>query len=128
MPSFYQAENVFYLPLKARWSFIMEHGKQEDVTLKVDAALKLIEQNNKALEGALPDNYFSRSGLDQSKFSALLDTIKNIDILKDESQDVIGRVYEYFLGKFAIAEGKGKAVYAKIYRESYCWNDRTLQR
>lgn len=108
MPSFYQADNVFYLPMEARWSYIMEHAKQEDITLKVDAALKLIEQNNKALEGALPDNYFSRLGLDQSKFSALLDTINNIDTLKDESQDVIGRVYEYFLSKFAIAEGKGK--------------------
>lgn len=108
IPEFYQAENVFYLPLTARWSYIMEHAKQEDITLKVDAALKLIEQNNKALEGALPDNYFSRLGLDQSKFSALLDTINNIDTLQDESQDVIGRVYEYFLSKFAIAEGKGK--------------------
>ena len=108
MPSFYQADNVFYLPMETRWSYIMEHAKQEDITLKVDAALKLIEQNNKALEGALPDNYFSRLGLDQSKFSALLDTINNIDTLKDESQDVIGRVYEYFLSKFAIAEGKGK--------------------
>lgn len=106
--AFYQAENVFYLPLEARWSYIMEHAKQEDITLKVDAGLKLIEQNNKALEGALPDNYFTRLGLDQSKFSALLDTINNIDTLKDESQDVIGRVYEYFLSKFAIAEGKGK--------------------
>ena len=46
MPSFYQADNVFYLPLEARWSYIMSHAKQEDVTLKVDAALKLIEQNN----------------------------------------------------------------------------------
>src|SRR5690606_16287027 len=54
MPSFYQADNVFYLPMETRWSYIMKHAKQEDITLKVDAALKLIEQNNKALEGALP--------------------------------------------------------------------------
>ncbi len=105
---FYQAENVFYLPEESRWTYIIENAKQEDITLKVDSALKTIERNNKSLEGALPDNYFSRLGLDQSKFSALLDTINNIDTLKDESQDIVGRVYEYFLSKFAIAEGKGK--------------------
>lgn len=108
IPEFYQAENVFYLPEESRWIYIIENAKQEDITLKVDSALKTIERNNKSLEGALPDNYFSRLGLDQSKFSALLDTINNIDTLKDESQDIVGRVYEYFLSKFAIAEGKGK--------------------
>jgi type I restriction enzyme M protein len=108
IPEFYQAENVFYLPEESRWTFIIENAKQEDITLKVDSALKTIERTNKSLEGALPDNYFSRLGLDQSKFSALLDTINNIDTLKDEAQDIVGRVYEYFLSKFAIAEGKGK--------------------
>lgn len=108
IPEFYQAENVFYLPEESRWTYIIENAKQEDITLKVDSALKIIERTNKSLEGALPDNYFSRLGLDQSKFSALLDTINNIDTLKDEAHDIVGRVYEYFLSKFAIAEGKGK--------------------
>lgn len=108
IPEFYQAENVFYLPEESRWMYIIANAKQEDITLIVDSALKTIERTNKSLEGALPDNYFSRLGLDQSKFSALLDTINNIDTLKDESQDIVGRVYEYFLSKFAIAEGKGK--------------------
>ena len=108
IPEFYQAENVFYLPEESRWTYIIENAKQEDITLKVDTALKTIERTNKSLEGALPDNYFSRLGLDQSKFSALLDTINNIDTLRDKSQDIVGRVYEYFLSKFAIAEGKGK--------------------
>ena len=108
IPEFYQAENVFYLPEESRWTYIIENAKQEDITLKVDSALKTIERTNKSLEGALPDNYFSRLGLDQSKFSALLDTINNIDTLKDEAHDIVGRVYEYFLSKFAIAEGKGK--------------------
>lgn len=107
-PEFYLAENVFYLPEESRWSYIIENAKQADITIKVDTALKTIEKINKSLKGALPDNYFSRLGLDQSKFSALLDTINNIDTLKDESQDIVGRVYEYFLSKFAIAEGKGK--------------------
>lgn len=108
IPEFYQAENIFYLPEESRWTYIIENAKQEDITLKVDSALKTIERTNKSLEGALPDNYFSRLGLDQSKFSSLLDTINNIDTLKDEAHDIVGRVYEYFLSKFAIAEGKGK--------------------
>ncbi|WP_267740548.1 type I restriction-modification system subunit M [Myroides injenensis] len=108
IPEFYQADNIFYLPEESRWTYIIENAKQEDITLKIDSALKTIEKTNKSLEGALPDNYFSRLGLDQSKFSALLDTINNIDTLKDEAQDIVGRVYEYFLSKFAIAEGKGK--------------------
>ncbi|WDF45821.1 N-6 DNA methylase [Chryseobacterium sp. KACC 21268] len=108
IPEFYQSQNVFYLPEETRWTFIMENAKQENITLIVDSALKTIERTNKSLEGALPDNYFSRLGLDQSKFSALLDTINNIDTLKDEAHDIVGRVYEYFLSKFAIAEGKGK--------------------
>lgn len=107
-PVFYQLQNVFYLPEETRWTFIMENAKQENITLIVDSALKTIERTNKSLECALPDNYFSRLGLDQSKFSALLDTINNIDTLKDEAHDIVGRVYEYFLSKFAIAEGKGK--------------------
>jgi type I restriction enzyme M protein len=76
--------------------------------LKIDTALHNIEKNNKALRGALPDNYFSRLGLDTTKLASLLDTINDIDTLKDKSQDIVGRVYEYFLSKFALAEGKGK--------------------
>ena len=56
----------------------------------------------------MPDNYFSRIGLDITKLSSLLDTINKIDTIKDAAQDIVGRVYEYFLSKFALAEGKGK--------------------
>jgi len=104
----YTKENVFYLPTESRWSFIQKNAKQEDIALKIDTALSTIENNNKALQGALPDNYFSRLGLDVSKLSALIDVINNIDTLASSHEDVVGRVYEYFLAKFAIAEGKGK--------------------
>jgi type I restriction-modification system DNA methylase subunit len=70
--------------------------------------LHTIEKNNKALKGALPDNYFSRLGLDVTKLASLLDTINDIDTTKDPKHDVVGKVYEYFLSKFALAEGKGK--------------------
>ncbi|WP_160182205.1 type I restriction-modification system subunit M [Paraglaciecola mesophila] len=104
----YTKENVFYLPEKSRWSFVQQNAKQEDIALKIDTALSTIEKTNKALQGALPDNYFSRLGLDVSKLSALIDVINNIDTLANPHEDVVGRVYEYFLSKFAIAEGKGK--------------------
>ena len=104
----YTKENVFYLPEESRWSFVQKNSKQEDIALKVDTALSTIEKTNKALQGALPDNYFSRLGLDVSKLSALIDVVNNIDTLANPHEDVVGRVYEYFLAKFAIAEGKGK--------------------
>jgi type I restriction enzyme M protein len=108
MKEFYNSKNVFYLPEISRWSFIIKNAKQDDISLKIDTALHTIEKNNKALKGALPDNYFSRLGLEQSKLSALLDVINDIDTLEDKEQDIVGRVYEYFLKKFALAEGKGK--------------------
>jgi type I restriction enzyme M protein len=108
MTEFYSMSNVFYLDEISRWSYIMKHAKQDDIALKIDTALHTIEKNNKVLKGALPDNYFSRLGLDTSKLASLLDTINDIDTIKDQAQDIVGRVYEYFLSKFALAEGKGK--------------------
>jgi type I restriction enzyme M protein len=107
-PEFYNLDNVFFLDEISRWSYIIQNSKQNDIALKIDTALHNIEKNNKSLKGALPDNYFSRLGLDMTKLSSLLDTINDIDTIKDKEQDIVGRVYEYFLSKFAIAEGKGK--------------------
>ncbi len=107
MVEFYAMKNVFYLPEESRWSFVQQHSKQDDIALKVDTALSTIEKNNKSLKGALPDNYFSRLGLDTSRLSSLIDSINDIDTVADNETDVVGRVYEYFLGKFAASEGKG---------------------
>ena len=106
MVEFYTMKNVFYLPETSRWSYIQQHAKQDDIAIKIDSALTAVEKSNASLKGALPDNYFSRLGLDGSKLSALIDTINNIDTVQDKAEDVVGRVYEYFLGKFAAAEGK----------------------
>ncbi|MBL3527523.1 MAG: SAM-dependent DNA methyltransferase [gamma proteobacterium endosymbiont of Lamellibrachia anaximandri] len=104
---FYTMKNVFYLPEASRWSFIQKHSKQDDIAVKIDTALHTVEKSNKSLRGALPDNYFSRLGLDVSKLAALIDSINNIDTVEDREEDTVGRVYEYFLGKFAATEGKG---------------------
>lgn len=106
--AFYTKDNVFYLSEQCRWSFIMQNAKQDTIFKVVDDALAQIEKDNKQLTGALPSNYYSNLGLDKSKFASLLDEINKIDTLQDEENDIVGRVYEYFLGKFAIAEGKGK--------------------
>jgi type I restriction enzyme M protein len=108
MVEFYTMKNVFYLPEISCWDFLIENAKQDDLALKVDKALATVEKNNPSLKGALPDNYYSRLNLDVSKLASLLDTINNIDTLRDKQQDIVGRVYEYFLSKFALAEGKGK--------------------
>ncbi len=126
MVDFYTMKNTFYLPEFSRWDHIAKHAKQDDIAVKIDTALHIVEQNNKSLRGALPDNYFSRLNLDVSKLSALIDGINNIDTLvkaesgsseedrvaseKDRTtseEDIVGRVYEYFLGNFAATEGKG---------------------
>lgn len=105
--AFYTKDNVFYLPQESRWSYIMENAKQDDIALKIDTALYTIEKTNPALKGALPDNYYSRLHIDTAKLASLLDEVDKINT-NDEENDIIGRVYEYFLGKFALAEGKGK--------------------
>jgi type I restriction enzyme M protein len=108
MPDFYNMSNVFFLEEISRWSYIVKKARQNDIALIIDTALHTIEKDNKALKGALPDNYFSRLGLDITKLAALISEIDSIDTLKDKQQDIVGKVYEYFLSKFALAEGKGK--------------------
>jgi type I restriction enzyme M protein len=108
MPDFYNMHNVFFLEEISRWSYIVKKARQDDIAIIIDTALHTIEKDNKALKGALPDNYFSRLGLDLPKLASLISTIDGINTLKDKESDLVGRVYEYFLKKFAIAEGKGK--------------------
>ncbi|BET98309.1 type I restriction-modification system subunit M [Xenorhabdus taiwanensis] len=114
MEIFYQQDNIFYLPEEARWTFIQERTKQDDIAVLIDTALSTIEKRNPALKGALPDNYFSRQNLEPKKLASLIDSINNIETTARETgvkelskEDLIGRVYEYFLGKFAATEGKG---------------------
>jgi len=108
MVEFYTMKNVFYLPEISRWTYLITNAKQADISIKIDTALFTVEKNNPSLKGALPDNYYSRLNLDVAKLASLLDTINNINTIKDKQQDIVGRVYEYFLSKFALAEGKGK--------------------
>lgn len=103
----YRAENVFFVPQAARWSYLHSQAKQPSIGKDVDTAMEVIEKENPTLKGILPKVY-ARPNLDKSALGGLIDLIGNI-ALGDEvakSKDILGRVYEYFLGQFANAEGK----------------------
>ena len=108
MMPFYTKDNVFYIPECARWAYIMQNAKQPDIAIKIDTALHEIEAKNPALDGALPDNYYSRLHMDPSGLSSLIDLINGIQFQVGGDKDVFGKVYEYCLRQFALKEGKGK--------------------
>jgi type I restriction enzyme M protein len=103
----YKAENIFFVPPSARWSFLQSHAKQPTIGLKVDEAMDAIERENASLKGVLPKVY-ARQNLDPTSLGGLIDLIGNIALgdAKSRSADVLGHVFEYFLGEFALAEGK----------------------
>ncbi len=103
----YTAENVFWVPPEARWGNIQDHGKQPDIAKLIDDAMYAIERDNPKLKGKLPRDY-ARRGIPAERMGGLIDLISGMAIGTDQARakDVLGRVYEYFLGKFAAAEGK----------------------
>jgi len=104
----YTAENVFWVPQPARWSYLQDNAKQPTVGKLIDDAMDAIEHENPGLRGVLPKRY-AREDLDKRRLGELIDLIGNISMgdTESKSKDVLGRVYEYFLGRFASAEGKG---------------------
>jgi type I restriction enzyme M protein len=104
----YASENVFWVPAEARWKHLQANAKQPDIGKLIDDAMVAIERENPSLKGVLPKDY-ARPSLDKQRLGELIDLIGTLG-LGDEasrSKDVLGRVYEYFLGRFASAEGKG---------------------
>jgi type I restriction enzyme M protein len=103
----YKAENVFFVPPSARWHFLQSHAKQPTIGKTVDEAMDAIEKENPSLKGVLPKVY-ARQNLDPTSLGELIDMIGNIALgdAKSRSADILGHVFEYFLGEFALAEGK----------------------
>ncbi len=103
----YKAENVFFVPTEARWNFLLSIAKQPTIGKTVDEAMDAIEKENPSLKGVLPKVY-ARQNLDPTSLGELIDLIGNIALgdAKSRSADVLGHVFEYFLGEFALAEGK----------------------
>lgn len=103
----YKAENVFFVPTNARWNFLLSKAKQPTIGKTVDDAMDAIERENPSLKGVLPKVY-ARQNLDPTSLGELIDLIGNIALgdAKSRSADILGHVFEYFLGEFALAEGK----------------------
>lgn len=103
----YKAENVFFVPENARWSYLQSKAKLPAIGKEVDNAMDAIEKDNPSLKDVLPKVY-ARGNLDPTNLGGLIDLISNIALgdAKARSADVLGHVFEYFLGEFALAEGK----------------------
>ncbi|MDV6318676.1 class I SAM-dependent DNA methyltransferase [Chromohalobacter sp. HP20-39] len=104
----YAAANIFWVPKEARWDKIQAEAPQPTIGKVIDEAMVALERENPSLKGVLPKDY-SRPALDKTRLGELVKTVGDIDLQARQSgvQDPLGRVYEYFLGKFAAAEGKG---------------------
>lgn len=103
----YTVDGVFFVPEKARWSYIRSHAKQPEIGKIIDGAMEEIENKNPKLKGILQKNY-ARETLNKRSLGELIDLISSIGLgdYESKSKDILGRVYEYFLGMFADAEGK----------------------
>lgn len=103
----YRAYNIFFVPEKARWQYLQDRAKQPEIGKWIDEAMDAIEKINPSLKGVLPQIY-ADPDLNKQRLGELIDLIGTIGFNQDvhKSQDLLGRVYEYFLGQFADAEGK----------------------
>ncbi len=103
----YTAKNIFFVPPSARWSYLCSRAKQPEIGKKIDLAMDAIERQNPSLKNVLPKVY-AKGNLDPFTLGKLIDEFSNIDMesAKGRSADVLGHVFEYFLGQFGLAEGK----------------------
>lgn len=101
----YLAENVFWIPEKARWEYLAARAKQPEIGVLVDKAMEAIECDNPSLKGVLPKDY-AREALDKRRLGELIDLFTNIKFDTTSPKDLLGQVYEYFMGMFADSEGK----------------------
>jgi len=103
----YLADNVFWVPKEARWSYLQANAKRPEIGSLIDDGMRAIEKENESLKGVLPKDY-ARPSLNKVMLGELIDLISGIALNEegDRSKDILGRVYEYFLGQFAGAEGK----------------------
>lgn len=106
-PDEYRADNIFWVPKEARWSHLQGNAKQAKIGKLIDDAMVALEAQNPTLKGVLQKDY-GRPGLDKTRLGELIDLVGTIGLgdRENRSRDVLGRVYEYFLTKFAAAEGK----------------------
>jgi type I restriction enzyme M protein len=107
-PDEYRAENVFWVPKEARWENLKKNAKQPIIGKIIDEAMDAVERDNPSLKGVLSSMNYARPALDKQRLGELIDLIGTIGLgdYESRSKDILGWVYEYFLGQFADAEGK----------------------
>ena len=103
----YEAKNIFFVPPSARWSYLCSRAKLPEIGKDIDSAMDAIEGDNPSLKGVLPKIYAQRK-LDPESLGKLIDEFSNINMeeAKGRSADILGHVFEYFLGQFGLSEGK----------------------
>ncbi|MHB0878361.1 MAG: type I restriction-modification system subunit M, partial [Anaerolineae bacterium] len=113
----YRAASIFWVPVEARWSYLKANAPQPTIGVLVDDAMAAIERDNPTLKGVLPKDY-ARPGLDRERLGQLINLVSDIALgsAADRAKDTLGRVYEYFLARFASAEGKSGG---QFYTPSY---------
>ncbi len=106
-PDEYRAANIFWVPKEARWGHLKDNAPQSTIGRLVDDAMTAIERDNPSLKGVLPKDY-ARPGLDKQRLGQLINLVSDIALGSpaDRAKDTLGRVYEYFLARFASTEGK----------------------
>ena len=102
---YYTADNVFWVPKEARWEYLVASAKQPTIGVLIDDAMDAVERDNPKLKGVLPKNY-AREALDKRRLGELIDLFTNTTFKTDNAKDLLGQVYEYFMGMFADSEGK----------------------
>ncbi|MBI2590965.1 MAG: SAM-dependent DNA methyltransferase [Candidatus Blackburnbacteria bacterium] len=104
----YKARNIFWVPEIARWEYLKQNAKKPEIGKIVDDAMIAIEKENPSLKGVLPKSY-ARPDLNKQRLGEIIDIFSSLGLgdSQAKSKDILGRVYEYFIGRFASAEGKG---------------------
>ena len=104
--SFYNSKNVYYLEEHCRWNYIVKNAGADDIAVKLDKAMRDIEDKNPPLKGALPQNIYATLGAGKSAMKSLIDEVNKINEERFHEEDLIGRVYEYFLQNYAASASK----------------------
>lgn len=104
--SFYNSKNVYYLDEHCRWSYFVKEASSNDIAVKLDTAMRDIEDKNPPLKGALPQNIYASLGVSKDKMKSLIDDVNMINEDRFHEEDLIGRVYEYFLQNYAASASK----------------------
>jgi len=102
---YYTQDNVFWVPKESRWGYLVASAKQPNIGVLIDDAMDAVERDNPTLKGVLPKNY-AREALDKRRLGELIDLFTNTTFKSDNAKDLLGQVYEYFMGMFADSEGK----------------------